>query len=383
LFFVNTDLYRSNKMMRIIATVTNDLNYDQRMHRICTSLIHAGYDVLLVGRVLPDSIPLNKQEFSMVRLHCWFNKGPLFYLEYNLRLFFFLLLNPFDAVNIVDLDTMVGGYLAATLRGKKTVYDAHEYFIEVPELTDRPMIKGVWAAIGRFFIPKCDAAYTVGPALAAEHEKVYGRPFGSVRNIPLALNKYQKSVFAPSYTDLPYLLYQGALNDGRGLQEAIAAMPLVSGLRLLIAGEGDLSSNLRSQVTQLGLHERVIFLGRQTPAQLKEYTCRAWLGLNLLEHKGQSYYFSLANKFFDYIMHGVPSLNMDFPEYRAIMNQYEVGVLLSDLRPQTIANAVNSLQENEKAHRTLRQACLNAAEEFCWEREVEILLSTWLVVFKA
>ena len=57
-------------MKRIIFTVTNDLTYDQRMHRICHSLAAHGYDVLLVGRKLSKSVPLTQQTFGQKRLTC-------------------------------------------------------------------------------------------------------------------------------------------------------------------------------------------------------------------------------------------------------------------------------------------------------------------------
>src|SRR5690242_13208129 len=48
-------------MMKIVLTVTNDLNYDQRMIRICSSLASHGYQVLLVGRKMHASPPLLKR----------------------------------------------------------------------------------------------------------------------------------------------------------------------------------------------------------------------------------------------------------------------------------------------------------------------------------
>ena len=66
---------------RIIFTVINDLTYDQRMIRICTSLVRENYEVLLVGRKLKKSIPLQNQPFQQIRLNCFFEKGKFFYLE--------------------------------------------------------------------------------------------------------------------------------------------------------------------------------------------------------------------------------------------------------------------------------------------------------------
>src|SRR5437667_9925928 len=83
---------------RIYFTVTNDLTYDQRMKRICTSLAENGYDVVLVGRKLKQSLPLKKEKYKQNRIRCWFNKGKLFYFEYNLRLSNFLILKKMDAI---------------------------------------------------------------------------------------------------------------------------------------------------------------------------------------------------------------------------------------------------------------------------------------------
>ncbi len=369
-------------MYRIVATVTNDLHYDQRMHRICSTLAEqGGYSILLVGRVLPDSKPLEAMPFSLVRLKCFFQRGFLFYLEYNVRLFLFLLINPFDAVNIVDLDTMPAGVLAGKLRGKKIVFDAHEHFTEVPEVTFRPFVKWVWHQVGLWGIPKCHAAYTVGPALAKLLTQVYKKPFSTVRNVPMANAGNLNTNLSLPHTDMPYILYQGALNVGRGLPQAIAAMHQIRHVRLLLAGEGDLSTQLREQVAKAGLCDKVIFLGRLKPDYLRVYTAKAWLGLNLLEPIGLSYYYSLANKFFDYVQAGVPGLTVDFPEYRTVVDQHPVALLLPDIEPETIAQTVNDLRQNEKAHRSMRQACENAAEEYLWEKERDVLLKTWLTVF--
>ncbi|RMG81268.1 MAG: glycosyltransferase, partial [Bacteroidetes bacterium] len=124
---------------RLLFTVTNDLTYDQRMIRICTTLSRAGYDVCLIGRRRRHSEPLRPGQypFRQKRLFCFFEKGKLFYLEYNFRLFCLLLISRFDLVCSIDLDTILPGFLVAGLRRKIQVYDAHEYFTELPEVVHR------------------------------------------------------------------------------------------------------------------------------------------------------------------------------------------------------------------------------------------------------
>src|SRR5690349_17278363 len=102
---------------RILFTVTNDLNYDQRMQRICNTLADAGYDVTLIGRKLKTSAPLPDKNYKQRRLNCWFNKGKLFYAEFNIRVFFFLLFKKADCICAIDLDTILPCYYISKLKG--------------------------------------------------------------------------------------------------------------------------------------------------------------------------------------------------------------------------------------------------------------------------
>ena len=168
----------------IILTVTNDLSYDQRMIRIGETLVEMGYSARLVGRKRKQSKPLKIRGFEQVRLNCWFQKGKWFYLEYNIRLWWYLLFHRFDAISAVDLDTILPAYWISRLKGKPCIYDAHEYFTEVPEVVRRPRIQKVWEAVARYTIPKFKYCYTVGPALAKIFEERYGVPFEVIRNVP-------------------------------------------------------------------------------------------------------------------------------------------------------------------------------------------------------
>lgn len=355
---------------KIICAVTNDLSYDQRMHRICGSLARAGFEVELVGRLRRESRPLPERPFRQTRLRCRFEKGKAFYLEYNLRLLWYLLRSRFDSLCSVDLDTIVPVWLAGRLQGAQLVYDAHEYFTEVPEVIRRPRVQGIWEWVARRFIPRMDRCYTVGPALAERFERAYGTPFEVIRNLPMR----QQGQAARALHSKPVFLYQGALNEGRGLEALIGVMPQFPDATLLLAGEGDLSDTLRRMVQNLGLEEQVRFLGYVQPSELPVFTSQATIGFNILENKGLSYYYSLANKAFDYIQAGLPSVQMDFPEYRRIQEQYGVFQLVPDLDPETLSAAIRRLLEDGAFYAEMSRNCLKAAAELCWEEEEERLL---------
>lgn len=357
---------------RIICTVTNDLVYDQRMQRICSSLQKNGFSVELVGRNLPDSKPVSKQLFKQTRLTCIFNKGVLFYAEFNIRLFFFLLFSQFDIVCGCDLDTLSAAVLAGKIKRKKVVYDAHEYFPESPELIGRPFRQSVWYFIEKLLVPRVDALYTVTNSIAQIFNKKYTVDCKLVQNLPF---KSHSPTF--SHHNVPILLYQGAVNIGRGLNEMLLAMLRIEHAVFYIAGDGDEMEHVRNSIKELHLEAKVKLLGKKTPDELRQITQQAYIGINLLENRGLSYYYSLGNKTFDYIQAGIPQVLIGFPEYIALNIQYNVGIIVDELTIDNIVQAIQQLISNQQLYQQLQQDCLKAREELCWEKEEQKLLNIY------
>ncbi|RTQ46800.1 glycosyltransferase [Hymenobacter gummosus] len=366
-------------MRRLLFAVTTDLNYDQRMQRICASLAAAGYRVRLVGREWPASKPLTPQPYEQHRLRCWFTRGKLFYLEYNLRLLVYLLgQRGWAAYGCADLDAALPTWLRARLGGQPFVYDAHELFTEVPEVVARPAVRRIWLAVERFIVPRATLAYTVGPALARLFEQRYGRPFGTIRNI----SRLQEP--APEVPNEGYILYQGALNEGRGLEALLEAMPQVEA-KLVVCGEGDLSAPLRARAAALGLLAagRVEFRGYVLPAELRRVTARATVGISVLENRGLSYYYSLANKFFDYLHAAVPQLISPLPEYLALNAEHAVAEVVPELTPEALAAALNALLGDEARYQQLAANCRRARRQLNWQQEEQELLRLYAALWPA
>lgn len=310
------------------------------------------------------------QAFRQKRLSCFFRKGKLFYLEYNLRLFLYLLSQKTDIIHAVDLDTLLPAILCKRIKEVRVMYDAHEYFTETPEVVRRPAVQRIWARVADRTIPRADAAITVGPALARIMSERYGRTFGCVRNLP----KAKPFPALAEREQPPVILYQGALNEGRGLETMITAMRNIPNAQLWLAGEGDLSESLREQASEEAFSDRIHFLGFVNPAELTTLTPKATLGLNLLVNRGLSYYYSLANKAFDYLQAGVPAVHMNFPEYNSLASQYGGMVLLDELSPTRLARLINDLLGNPDRLKQLRAECQKAAPQLTWEQDEQQLL---------
>ena len=367
---------------RIIFTVTNDLRYDQRMLRICTTLSAAGYEVVLVGRHLSTSIPLQNQPYQQIRLkYLLFTAGKLFYLEYNLRLLFFLLFQRFDAICSIDLDTSIPGIIAAKIKNKPHLFDAHELFTHTPEVARRKSIQKIWEAVQKFTFKHTNAAFTVGPAIAQYFEEKYNRPVAVVRNMPIksgATNTinppspaWQSKIDA--LQGQRFILYQGALNEARGLEALIQAMSEIPAI-LVLAGEGDLSQTLRNLTQSLNLEHKVIFLGMVPPNELPQLTKQAYIGYNVSQNAGLSYFLSLNNKFFDYTKALLPSLINPFPEYLALMKEFEVG-LPTEPTLEDIVKQANQLFTDQLLYDKIKSNCKLASEKWTWENETPTLVN--------
>ncbi len=337
------------------------------MIRICSTLFEHGYDVLLIGRKKPTSLPLNF-DFKTDRLKCFFQKGKLFYIEYNIRLFFYLLFSKTDILCAIDLDSILPNYCISKWKNIPLVYDAHEYFTEVIEVTNRPKIKRFWEKIEATIVPKLTYAYTVNSSLARLFKEKYNIHFESIRNISTL-----KTLKEKSDTKKPYIIYAGVLNEGRGLEETIDAIQHCD-ISFMICGEGDITERLKLQVQRLRLEDKVEFKGYVQPQALQPLIEGAYAGILVLKNEGLSYYYSLANKFFDYIHAGIPQITTDFPEYRALNEKYHVA-LYAKLDPKSIALTINELLNNKELYKQLKNNALAARNELNWKKESQKLIA--------
>ncbi len=350
---------------KMYITITNNISYDQRMNRIATTLADH-FDLCLIGTTTRNPPPLKTKMYRQKRLYTFFKKGKFFYLEFNIRLILFLLFRKVDQLYTVDLDTIFAGFVLRKMKSFKWIFDAHEYFTELPEIQHRHRTKKIWQQLAHRSIPKTDLRFTVNQPLAQELQKKYKVEFDYVRNMPF------KWITSPAPNDRKILLYQGAINIGRGIPQLIDAIATLDHVECWICGDGPERAEYE-QLAQQKCPDKVQFLGMKTPEELAEITAQAHIGLNLLESESLNYYYSLANKFFDYTMAGIPSINMTFPVYQKLNAQFEVAILIPDLKQSTLTKAIQQIQMEEQ-YQHLQQNCFEAREYWNWEEEEKRLL---------
>ena len=101
------------------------------------------------------------------------------------------------------------------------------------------------------------------------------------------------------------------------------------------------------------------------------------MGVSLDKPLHLNYAYSLPNKLFDYIHAGLPVLVSDLPEIRRVVQQYDIGCIVSEVQPRAIADALLGMLHSDDLPRWKKNA-LNAAKELNWQCEQQVVRNVYL-----
>jgi len=373
----------TTKPKTIIVSVINDLVTDQRVQRTCSVLKEHGFEVLLFGRELKNSASAAHLPYKTKRIKMLFTSGPLFYLFFNLRLYFFLLSSKADALFANDLDTLWANNKAAKIKNIPLIYDSHEIFCEVPELQKTPLKKRIWERLEKRIVPKLNNCITVNHSIAAYFNQKYGTKFSVVRNIPDQprnfVPKSKQELGIP--TNEKIIIFQGAgINIDRGAEELVKAMEFTNA-QLFIIGGGDVFPILKKLVSQLNLGHKIFIKDKMPKTDLIHYTFNADLGVSIDKDTNLNYHFSLPNKIFDYIQAGLPVLSSNLPEIKSLISRYNIGSTIENHEPKHIAERLNYML-NAPEYTTWKENTKKASIENSWENEKKHLSEILEALFK-
>jgi glycosyltransferase involved in cell wall biosynthesis len=360
---------------QIYISVTSDIVTDQRVIKVANTFVRSGVSVTAVGRKRGEGLPCSPVPFKMKRFRMVFNKGPLFYACFNIRLLFYLLVRKTDLLLANDLDTLPANYFVSCIKGIPLIYDSHEYFTGVPELQDRKFVKWIWKFIEIF--PKLKYIFTVSRSIADLYKEEYNKEIKVIRNFAPRWKPGKETSI--SELGIPegrrIIILQGSgINIDRGAEEAVEAMQYIDNAILLLIGTGDVIERLKQKVNLMNLGERVKFIDKMPYTQLLQYTSLGDVGLTLDKDTNLNYRYSLPNKLFDYIQAGIPVLASKLVEVEKIIRSYKIGELIDSYEPKHVAERINFMLSSEDKRRVWKRNLEKAAGELCWENEEKKLI---------
>jgi len=165
------------------------------------------------------------------------------------------------------------------------------------------------------------------------------------------------------------LVYQGSIQPNRGLEQTIAALHHLPECVLVVIGYGEHRAELQRLAQRVGLSARVRFVGPVPNDELLSYTAGADVGMCCIINSSLSYYWSLPNKVFEYMMAGIPSVTSDFPEMGRFVKEEGIGEVCNPSDVRDISRAVARIIHDPSHEQRLRAAARAAAERHHWGRE--------------
>lgn len=285
-----------------------------------------------------------------------------------------------DVYHAHDLNTLPASVLCKIVRPRPLIYDSHEV------ATGR-VGHDVWymRLLEKACLPFCNRVIHTTLTRARHFANMYCKPVpavvGNVIDLSLASvppRNLHEELLIPR--EEPIVIYQGGVQAGRGIEQALQSMKLWNRGHFVIVGDGALFPHIKSLVSELGLEERVRLVGRVPVQELLGYTKGADLGLQVLQNTCFNHYSTDSNKLFEYFAAGLPVVAADFPEIRGLVEPRDLGLLVDPHDPSEIAWAVNSIFSSNDQRQRFAKNAQRAAGEYNWQQESAKLLDVYHTV---
>jgi teichuronic acid biosynthesis glycosyltransferase TuaC len=157
------------------------------------------------------------------------------------------------------------------------------------------------------------------------------------------------------------LLCVGNLLEAKGQQLAIESLLHLKDFRLLLVGKGKNEPQLRQQVSNLELTDRVEFVGHVDHAKLVTYYCSSDALILPSEREG------IPNVIMESLACGTPVIATNVGGIPEIISSKIAGVLIDERTPQAIVDAVHQLFSDYPSTRDVVQF----SKQFTWAKTTE------------
>ncbi len=362
--------------MKILVSAFSNLYTDQRIEKVCETLHKNGYQIELIGNNWGGEEKMER-EYPFSRIKHSAKKLRFAYLEFQWKLYRELKKRA-DKNTILlanDLDALLPNVLISKKLKIPIVFDSHEIFTEMPAIKGR-FTQKIWQFLEKRLVPRMKYMMTESFSYAEWFNEKYKVNPIVVRNIP---RKITENIDFPE-NNPKVILYQGAVNQSRGIPSAILAMKNIENAVFKIIGDGPKKKEYEDLVKKENLQDKVKFLGKLHPTDLRKITKTVDVGVSIEENGGVSYLYSLPNKVSDYIQARVPLVMINFPEMMRVYKDFKVGEIVENHDPKNLAEKINLVIKNGRNH--YLSELNKAANELCWENEEEKILNLFEKVQK-
>ena len=387
---------------KVCLHVLREGQYDTRAMREATTLTEAGFEVTILDVVYAHARPGEEKirGFRMKHLlipdwHTARRSEGLFFLkavQTFIRSCRQLFLCSADIYHASELTALPACYLVAKLRRKPLIFEVYDLQFPAPAtgITFWRKLGGLLDLLQAWILPRCTAIIATSPLHAEELCKRYHiSDVTLVRNAPVYRevvrgDRLRQRLNLPP--EVRIVLYQGGLQRGRGLESLVCAAPfLQKDIVIIMMGQDmhETRSVLEGLIDCHNVADRVKIISEVPYAELLEWTASADIGVTILPPDySLNVRTSLPNKFFEYVMAGLPVLSSSLPAIVEVLQLYNIGRIVSSLAPEDIGAAINTMLEDQVALTRMRENTRKAARECCWEKDGTRLVGLYQEIIK-
>ncbi len=273
------------------------------------------------------------------------------------------------AVVAHSLGPLAGAVSVKRQIGCRLVYDAHELETERNGLAGLSKLADKW--IEKKLIPNCDSVVVVCDSIADWYEKQYRirRPV-VVRNVPerTSLNprpnpRLWRDRFGIREQDLVFI-YQGGLFRGRRIEQFLRVFAKAREDRhIVFMGFGGMQSEVENAAKQ---YRNIHYTPAVKPDEVLYHTAGADVGLVGVANVCLSYYYSLPNKLFEFMLAGIPALMPKYPEMMRVTEGSGCGWVVGEEDEDWLA-AIDNLTHRQVVEG--KEAARIVASNLSWQKE--------------
>ena len=385
-------------MKKVTMFVWNNFMNDARVLREATALTDLDYTVTVIAKKELTEIDLSSSE--QVRERVFVNRPLKLELPQkisakikssiltkhipNMLLMFKMILlgrkYDTDIYHAHDLNTLIQGIVCAKLRfnRKILIYDSHEVQTSRTHYSFDKIYK-----IEKFLLNFTDKVIVENKTRADYHHDLY-------KELPAAIHNYSELYDIEKVKTMPLrkeynipedkkiVLYQGGMQDGRGLFKLLEAFVNIEGAVLFMIGDGKERQNLISYHEELGLQNKVVFIERVPYKDLRSYTKAADIGIQFLENTNFNHYSASSNKLFEYIMAHVPVIGSRLPEIEQVIENEKIGLTVEAGNTEELTEALNKLINDDELRAVFKKNTRSAKQKYNWENEKETLTDLYM-----
>ncbi|HIP48601.1 MAG TPA: glycosyltransferase [Lutibacter sp.] len=381
--------------MRIGMILDKTYPPDPRVENEALSLIKAGHQVFLFcltykGENSQENykgIEVKRYRSNKIayKLSALAYELPFYSLFLKPKIKHFINSNAIEVLHIHDIRIAGSVYKINEQLKLPIILDLHDNYPEVmkayPHLQKFPgkyiISPKLWIRKEQYFIEKANYVISVSDEfieslknrLINNKEKVVLVP-NSVRS-DFYTNTFINSEIVTKFEDNFVLLYIGDTGLRRGLQTAIAAIPIIkktiSNIKLVIVGKSTTDYVLKQQVQDLKIKDNVSFEGWKNEKLLASYIVTSSIGISPLirsKHHDLAY----ANKLFQYMSLGLPVLVSNATAQKRLVEKSKTGLVHLEKDTADFTSKVILMYQKKAIYNKFKNnAIAFIKEEFNWE----------------